>query len=40
MVKLSRKSNVPELKSGQLLIKTSKSLISTGTERMLLEHGK
>ena len=34
------KSNVPELKSGQLLIKTSKSLISTGTERMLLEFGK
>ena len=34
------KSTVPELKSGQLLIKTSKSLISTGTERMLLEFGK
>lgn len=33
-------STVPELKSGQLLIKTSKSLISTGTERMLLEFGK
>ena len=33
-------STVPELKSGQVLIKTSKSLISTGTERMLLEFGK
>ena len=33
-------STVPELRSGQVLIKTSKSLISTGTERMLLEFGK
>ena len=33
-------STVPELRPGQVLIKTSKSLISTGTERMLLEFGK
>ncbi len=31
---------IPKVSSGSLLIKTSKTLISTGTEKMLLEFGK
>ena len=31
---------IPKVTSGSLLIKTSKTLISTGTEKMLLEFGK
>lgn len=31
---------IPSLSSGQVLIKASVSLISTGTERMLVEFGK
>jgi len=31
---------VPNLKEGQLLIKTTNTLVSSGTERMLLEFGK
>ena len=31
---------VPEIKKGHLLIRTSVSLISSGTERMLVEFGK
>ena len=31
---------VPSAKRGQLLIKTSHSLVSAGTERMLVEFGK
>lgn len=31
---------IPDLKNGQVLIKTSKTLISSGTERMMLEFGK
>ena len=31
---------VPSVQEGQLLIQTSHSLVSTGTERMLLEFGK
>ena len=30
----------PQLKGGQLLIKTSRSLVSSGTERMLVDFGK
>ena len=30
----------PSVKRGHILIKTSKSLISTGTEKMLLNFGK
>lgn len=31
---------VPQVKSGSVLIKTSCSLVSLGTERMLVEFGK
>ena len=31
---------VPQVKTGQLLIKTTRSLVSLGTERMLVEFGK
>ncbi|MDB4659655.1 hypothetical protein OAE57_01125, partial [Synechococcus sp. AH-551-C10] len=31
---------VPSLKRGQLLIRTSQTLVSSGTERMLVEFGK
>ena len=31
---------VPNVSSGSLLIKTSKTLISSGTEKMLVEFGK
>jgi hypothetical protein len=31
---------VPAVKRNQLLIKTSKTLVSVGTERMLVEFGK
>jgi hypothetical protein len=31
---------VPKVSSGSLLIKTSKTLVSAGTERMLVEFGK
>ena len=31
---------VPNVSSGSLLIKTSKTLVSAGTERMLVEFGK
>ena len=31
---------VPKVKSGQILIKTTRSLVSLGTERMLVEFGK
>ena len=30
----------PQVKSGSVLIKTSRSLVSLGTERMLVEFGK
>ena len=30
----------PQVKSGQVLIRTTKSLVSLGTERMLVEFGK
>ena len=30
----------PKVKSGQVLIKTTRSLVSLGTERMLVEFGK
>lgn len=32
--------HVPSVKTGHLLIKTTKSLISLGTERMLVDFGK
>ena len=31
---------IPNVSSGSLLIKTSKTLVSAGTERMLVEFGK
>ena len=31
---------VPQVKAGYVLIKTSRSLVSLGTERMLVEFGK
>ena len=30
----------PQVKTGQVLIKTSRTLVSLGTERMLVEFGK